>query len=389
MPQALGTVADLFYSEDTGLVRRVLAEILTGLEYVHDSGFIHRDLKSENILIYDEGVRLADFGASVRDTGRPLYPMMTTYMYCAPEEASAYYGRAVDLWSFGCIAFELICCATVAIESNCENAEYSNKLLNGLVSCPCIQTTAKELINLGFKPNHVAALQGQIKDKAISWTEYIDGLGFLDRAIAITGGISNLEHLLGGLFCMRPERRLTIPELRAMPMFQKILAPLPVSPRLVWKGSALARLHPDFLDSVAEVADEVHEEEPWNLAFLFTANCLYSTCLASFDRCSCEQDIATSSTEELNCVSLFSRLYITCLMVARSYHGLYHYRSDLIGHQTSQDQFNDYNKLEAFVLITCFGLMDQETSFDRNLHLKSGKKILELYLSETSGTLSK
>jgi serine/threonine-protein kinase/endoribonuclease IRE1 len=45
--------------------RRMIKEMLTGLEFLHDQGILHRDLKPSNILVDVEGhMRLADFGIS-------------------------------------------------------------------------------------------------------------------------------------------------------------------------------------------------------------------------------------------------------------------------------------------------------------------------------------
>ncbi len=46
------------------LVLKIFSQILLGLRYLHSEGVDHRDLKPDNILMYDMGatVRIADFG---------------------------------------------------------------------------------------------------------------------------------------------------------------------------------------------------------------------------------------------------------------------------------------------------------------------------------------
>lgn len=90
----------------------VLHETLKGLEYIHDQNKIHRDLKSANILVTDTGgIKIADFGVSAQLslTIPERNSFMGTPYWMAPEiiEASQY-DTAVDIWSLGIVAFELI-----------------------------------------------------------------------------------------------------------------------------------------------------------------------------------------------------------------------------------------------------------------------------------------
>lgn len=95
-----------------------------GIKALHDMGIIHRDLKSENILIdARSNVRIADFGLSYIDE-KSLHPWnvytsdVTGTIPCmAPEIITnrdkdipyrQKYGLAVDWWSFGCILYELV-----------------------------------------------------------------------------------------------------------------------------------------------------------------------------------------------------------------------------------------------------------------------------------------
>jgi serine/threonine protein kinase len=90
---------------------RPLAEVI---DYAHGRGIIHRDIKPANILIDEDGHPvLADFGLAkaLDDTSMTLSSdFLGTPLYLAPEQASAGMpvGPPADIYSFGCVAFELL-----------------------------------------------------------------------------------------------------------------------------------------------------------------------------------------------------------------------------------------------------------------------------------------
>lgn len=89
------------------------AEIILGLEYLHNSGVIYRDLKPENILLTDDGhICMTDFGISkqglLAEDARTA-TFCGTPEYLAPEVlAGKGYTKAVDWWSFGTLMFEML-----------------------------------------------------------------------------------------------------------------------------------------------------------------------------------------------------------------------------------------------------------------------------------------
>lgn len=97
-------------SELKGTMRQILA----GTSHMHEKWFLHRDLKTSNILVHKSGrVALCDFGLARRyqDPPRALTMLVVTLWYRAPELlfGEAKYGPTVDVWSLGCIFGELIC----------------------------------------------------------------------------------------------------------------------------------------------------------------------------------------------------------------------------------------------------------------------------------------
>uniref|UniRef100_A0A7S2KHB4 Protein kinase domain-containing protein n=1 Tax=Leptocylindrus danicus TaxID=163516 RepID=A0A7S2KHB4_9STRA len=96
------------------MARFYCAEIVHALIYLHAKGIAHRDLKPENCLIDDCGhIKLVDFGLAKTGVQRPergAYTHCGTFPYMAPEVLHQRgHGFAVDYWSLGVIAYEMIC----------------------------------------------------------------------------------------------------------------------------------------------------------------------------------------------------------------------------------------------------------------------------------------
>ncbi|ORX49144.1 kinase-like protein [Hesseltinella vesiculosa] len=93
-------------------IAAVCREVLQGLSYLHGNGIVHRDIKSDNILISSQGkIKLSDFGFCARlGKSRPQrHTMAGTPCWMAPEVASGEpYGIAVDIWSFGITVIEMV-----------------------------------------------------------------------------------------------------------------------------------------------------------------------------------------------------------------------------------------------------------------------------------------
>ncbi|SCV68827.1 BQ2448_948 [Microbotryum intermedium] len=119
----------------SGLTASIFEQILAGLDHIHRSGFFHRDMKPENLLITTTGladypasslfanattppekdvvvsVKLADFGLARETASQPPYTeYVSTRWYRAPEVLlrSRDYSNPVDMWALGTIMLEVL-----------------------------------------------------------------------------------------------------------------------------------------------------------------------------------------------------------------------------------------------------------------------------------------
>lgn len=85
--------------------------VAKGIAALHNKNVLHRDVKSDNILFKTDGtIKVADLGFSVELTKNETYrkTQIGTMSWMSPEIAAGEaYGKEVDVWSYGCFAFEL------------------------------------------------------------------------------------------------------------------------------------------------------------------------------------------------------------------------------------------------------------------------------------------
>jgi len=96
---------------------RIAQEVGAGLDFAHRNGFVHRDVKPENILFADGHAVLADFGvaraccdAETQERVTAVGLAVGTPEYMSPEQASgqADLGAASDVYSLACVVYEML-----------------------------------------------------------------------------------------------------------------------------------------------------------------------------------------------------------------------------------------------------------------------------------------
>lgn len=110
-------------------IKCLMAQLLRGVQYIHEQNYLHRDIKAANILIgYDGVLKIADFGLARLYHGKPpvlgMGPgggertytgLVVTRWYRPPELllGERKYTTAVDMWGVGCVFGELFTCKPI------------------------------------------------------------------------------------------------------------------------------------------------------------------------------------------------------------------------------------------------------------------------------------
>ncbi|KAJ7225597.1 MAP kinase [Mycena pura] len=110
---SIGSCLHKYGKFEDDVTKSFTSQILAGLEYLHSKGILHRDLKSDNILVETTGVcKISDFGISKRtdDRNDAHTAMQGTVFWMAPEVINTQkkgYNSKIDIWSIGCVVLEM------------------------------------------------------------------------------------------------------------------------------------------------------------------------------------------------------------------------------------------------------------------------------------------
>ncbi|KAH8807573.1 kinase-like domain-containing protein, partial [Xylogone sp. PMI_703] len=160
----------------------IALQVLEGMRIMHEERFTHRDLKPQNVFVVQKSpqwwVKIGDFGISKRvanndtalrtSTGTPSYiaPEIFHYVPLLDDECEAY-TNAVDMWSFGCVVYEMLALQVPFIDwpknlvAYCNGGQFPDAPLKArsasskaidfvqriLTAIPSLRPTAQEALN--------------------------------------------------------------------------------------------------------------------------------------------------------------------------------------------------------------------------------------------------
>uniref|UniRef100_A0A669C9Q5 non-specific serine/threonine protein kinase n=1 Tax=Oreochromis niloticus TaxID=8128 RepID=A0A669C9Q5_ORENI len=141
---------------DESMARFYLAELVEAIHAVHQLGYVHRDVKPENILIDRTGhIKLADFGSAARLTANKTVMPVGTQDFLSPEVLTAMnggsnstYGVECDWWSLGVIAYEMIYARSPFSEATSTKTIYNILNFQRCLKFPEEPRTSKQFVDL-------------------------------------------------------------------------------------------------------------------------------------------------------------------------------------------------------------------------------------------------
>ena len=169
-------IQNLFEEDEA---RFYIAELILGIEHLHELDIIYRDLKPENILINDDNhIKLADFGLAKEgvNEGQSTKSFVGSPAYLAPEMLMRKgVGKSADIYGIGAVLYEMIC-GTPPFFSNNIKILYKNISQSKLMLHDYFSDELKDLLTqlLCRDPNKRIGVMDKNELKNHEWFKDID-----------------------------------------------------------------------------------------------------------------------------------------------------------------------------------------------------------------------
>lgn len=184
------------YNNKEELKENFIIQLLEGVNYLHSQNITHRDLKSDNILIKNNILKIIDFGFSkisynnkyekyyLYSIGALQYRAIELFM----KKDYYYYDNKIDVWSSACIIYEIL-----------EEKQLFNKI----------------------KRNEILK---EIKEKLLLKNLNLEKYEIKEKDIIYEDGLSNIKEEYKNILIKMlevPEKRISIKE--SLELFKKII----------------------------------------------------------------------------------------------------------------------------------------------------------------------
>lgn len=168
-----GTSLFTYLTKHTGkkisesICKSLFRQVVLAIDYCHNLKIAHRDVKLENILIYNNQIKLIDFGFATVNQAK-CRTFCGTPSYMAPElvNRDEYSPFAVDIWALGVLLYAMLC-GRFPFAEKVESSLYAS-IKTGKYEMPAhLSENAKEIIsimlciNVELRPNTAEVLAHQ------------------------------------------------------------------------------------------------------------------------------------------------------------------------------------------------------------------------------------
>lgn len=178
------------------LIRRFAIQMLIAMSFMRENKVVHCDLKPENILLCDpkkSGIKIIDFGSSTYEVSQ-YYTYIQSRYYRAPEiMLGIRYTPAIDMWSLGCILYELFVGMPLFIGEDEKDQMNCIIEVKGLPPRSMIVMASRRQIFFddNYKPKQTTNTRGkvrQVSSKQLEWLmdsegEQTDFVDFVDKCL--------------------------------------------------------------------------------------------------------------------------------------------------------------------------------------------------------------